>query len=138
MVSEGGRGPGQREIGQTTRLTNAARADITIVLLPSSPDATRLNNNNNNHHHPPHPTPRTQFSSPSIPDVLTFGQLVPGRSSLTNPLQKNFHQRVLDAASTSDQMDVSPWKKPPFSPHKGTRAASPDDSDEGTFGAVNR
>jgi hypothetical protein len=35
-------------------------------------------------------------------------------------------------------MDVSPRKKPPFSPRKGTRAASPDDSDEETFGAVNR
>ncbi|KAJ7319345.1 hypothetical protein DFH08DRAFT_1035104 [Mycena albidolilacea] len=47
-------------------------------------------------------------------------------------------RNVLDAASTSDQMDVSPRKKPPFSPRKGTRAASPDDSDEETFGAVNR
>ncbi|KAJ7350083.1 hypothetical protein DFH08DRAFT_807402 [Mycena albidolilacea] len=46
-------------------------------------------------------------------------------------------QNVLDAASTSDQMDVSLRKKPLFTPRKGTRAALPDNSDEETFDTVN-
>ncbi|KAJ7912872.1 hypothetical protein B0H13DRAFT_1874451 [Mycena leptocephala] len=85
----------------------------------------------------PRPTPHAPISSLSTSSASNFGlHTLDGLLTRKIDCRKIFIGPFFTTITLL--MDVSPQKKPPFSPRKSTLAATPDDNDEDPFDAMNR